>query len=551
MLDQAIKKHASRVVLRHKVDGVWQEITYEELGQRVLLVAEALHELSVTVGDHVALFSENSTNWIEIYLAVVGLGAAVIPLDAKLHEQEVTHILHDSEARVLLATVRQYALIKNIEDKLSSLRAVVIIDGEKVLPTEISRVRYEAYESILASMTERAQSDSPAYNLTAPQDDDIASIIYTSGTTGRPKGAMLSHKNFISDTNSIVSAFSGVAESDNFLMVLPLHHAFAFTASFLLPFALGSSISIVESLRTIAENMRETQPTVLIGVPLLLDKMYGRIETGIKKSLLARFLIAVGLTRVVGKKILAKLGGKLRVVVCGGAPCDPDMINGWARLGLLVREGYGLTESAPVLTVNPPELNKPGTVGKPLPGIDMRIDDANELGIGEILASGDNIMLGYYKNQDATDEVIQDGWLHTGDLGSFDTDGYLTISGRKKSLIVNREGKNIYPEEVEAQLLKSDYISEALVLGYLEPGEKVGERVGVIVIPDQENILADKPHQTDEQIIKLMQKEVRKQSQALSEYKRPRCTQVRFEEFMKTSTQKIKRYLYSIDPAHL
>ena len=204
-----------------------------------------------------------------------------------------------------------------------------------------------------------------------------------------------------------------------------------------------------------------------------------------------------------------------------------------------------------MVAVNPPARNKPGTVGPPLPGIEMKIVDPNEFGVGEIVLKGDNVMAGYYKNQEATDEIIRDGWLHTGDLGSFDADHYLTISGRKKSLIVNREGKNIYPEEVENQVLKSPYIAEALVLGYQEPGGKAGEKVGVIVVPDQEFILEDKPDLRDEEIERLVQQEVRSLTGKLADYKRPRCIQVRYEEFQKTSTQKVKRYLYAINTSHL
>jgi long-chain acyl-CoA synthetase len=362
---------------------------------------------------------------------------------------------------------------------------------------------------------------------------------------------MLSHRNFVSDVTGALEAFKGITCEENFLLVLPLHHAFAFTACLLVPIQLGCSISLVESLKTIAENMAETHPSVLIGVPLLIEKMLAKIHMGIQKKTSARLMMKIGLGKMVGRKILERLGGKLRVVICGGAPCDPDVIQGWAKLGLIVREGYGLTEAAPVVALNPPERNKPGTVGKALPNVQIQILHANENGVGEIAVKGENVMLGYYKNKTATEEVIQGGWLMTGDLGSFDREGYLTISGRKKSLIVNREGKNIYPEEVEAQILKSPFIAEALVLGYREPDEKTGEKVGTIVVPDQEAIQARKHHITDDEIEALIQKEVRQHTMDISGYKRPRCIQIRYEEFQKTSTQKIKRYLYAIDTSKL
>jgi len=335
---------------------------------------------------------------------------------------------------------------------------------------------------------------------------------------------------------------------ENFLLVLPLHHSLAFTANLLLPLALGAQISLVESLKTVGENLREVSPTVLLAVPLLIEKMYARIMGRLRKRRLVYRLFKAGLRAPVAKGIRQALGGSLKLIVSGGAPACEDVLNGFGALGVPITEGYGLTETAPVLTLNPPAAPRPGTVGKPVPGVEIRIANPNTEGVGEIAARGANIMAGYHGKPEETAEVIRDGWFYTGDLGSIDLDGYLTISGRLKNLIVNREGKNVYPEEVEEQIASSEFVLESLVFGYCEPGQ-TGERVGLIVVPNQDAVDAyaaeHKRVMGEADVEELIRRDVRKKLSALAKYKRPRRIQIRTEEFEKTSTGKIKRYLYA------
>ena len=360
---------------------------------------------------------------------------------------------------------------------------------------------------------------------------------------------MLTHRNFVSDVDNLLRMFV-LYPSDNFLLVLPLHHAYGFTANLLIPIAGGAEISFIENIKTIGENIRDVQPSVLIGVPLLLEKMYSRILSGLKKKRLAWILFNIGIRKPVIQGIRQKLGGKLRLVISGGAPCDPDLLHGYQQLGIPIIEGYGLTETAPVICLNTMEAPKPGTVGFPIPDIDLKIMDPNAEGIGEIAVKGPVVMNGYYNNPAATEEVFKDGYYLTGDMGRIDDEGYVHITGRKKSLIVNREGKNIYPEEVEHQILGSEYISEALAVGYRTDASKTGEAVGIIVVPDHtaidEHIHHHKKQLSEQEIEDLVRREVKKQSAGIAEYKRPRRIQIRWEEFDKTSTGKIKRYLYSM-----
>ncbi len=553
MLLNTARQRPEAVALRHKQNGQWLEISYGSLLRRTRCVSEMLHAIDLKRGSRIAIFLDNDYRWPEIYLGIAAAAFTAVPVDAKLREREAAHVLRDSQASAILVSPRTYAIVREIAEQLSELTHVVVLDGADLIPSEKTSVAYHDYAALMSEYDDVAQSESSYFDSTAPEGVDTASIIYTSGTTGRQKGAMLSHHNFCSNVSVLLDLIH-VKPTDNFLLVLPLHHVFAFTANLLIPLAGGSEISFVESLRTVGENVREVSPTVLIGVPLLLEKMYGRIKAGLQKNKVASLLLAVGLRKPVIKGVRENLGGKLRLAVVGGAPSSPDMLRGFMRLGVPVLEGYGLTETAPVLTLNPPEAPKPGSIGKPLPNVELRIDSPNDEGVGEIAARGPNIMQGYYNNPHATEEVIRDGWFFTGDLGYIDDDGYVVITGRRKNLIVNREGKNIYPEEVETQLLTSPFILECLALGYTIPGE-TGERVGLMVVPDDEAIDVEgrrrkKPF-SESEIEELLRVEVKRAAEQLADYKRPRCIRIRTEPFERTSTQKVKRYLYALSPTEV
>jgi long-chain acyl-CoA synthetase len=549
LLNRAASESGDRVAIRFKHGKQWRTYSYRELRTRVQHVAEMCVDFGVKPGDRVALWRENAPDWQEIYLGIVSVGGIAVPVDAKLQPQEVLHILHDSGAKVLFTAARNYSVLSDIEARLPALKSVVLIGGHSLLPVESAHIEYFDYQERLKFVHIRATSKKRAYDRIGPEPGDLASLIYTSGTTGRQKGAMLTHQNFVSNVESCLDAIA-VTSADNFLVLLPLHHSFAFTTTMVIPLYVQCGVSMVENLKTIAQNMAETKPTVMLAVPLLLEKMLVRILEGVDKKTVARFMYHHGLARLVGRGVRKKLGGSLRLIISGGAPADPDVLHGWNRLGMKLVEGYGITETSPVISLNP--LNKPriGTVGKVLPNVEVRIDAPDESGSGEIVVSGPSIMQGYYNNPEATANCLKDGWFYSGDLGYFDKRGYLVINGRQKNLIVNKEGKNIYPEEVEIQMNHSPYILESLCMGYCDEGS-VGERVGLIAVPDfghfdEEAAERGKPFSDEEIRLKVVES-VKDQCAHLSGYKRPRCIQVSFEEFQKTSTQKVKRYLYAID----
>lgn len=554
LLLDACERRGNAVALRFKQDGAWHTLSYRDVLRRSRHVAEVLHALHVRPGDKVGLFLPNVPEWPEIYFGIVGLGATAVPVDAKLTDQEVSHVLRDSECGVVFAADRAYPALRDVEERLPDLRAAVLLGrGEAPAGKPARHVAYHDYATLVAAAAS-AHHGSHAFERHDPAPHDVASIVYTSGTTGRQKGAMLTHANFTSNVAACLAVIDLRAD-DSFLLVLPLHHVFSFTANLLVPFAAGGEISFVESLKTVGENLREVAPTALIAVPLLIEKLHGRLMAGLKRKPLAHLLYRTNLLRgPIVRGVRKALGGRLRCIVVGGAPPDPRALREFLRLGVPILEGYGLTETAPVLTLNPLAAPRPGFAGKPLPGVELRIVNPNADGVGEIAARGPCIMAGYYRDPDATALVIRDGWFHTGDLGRLTSDGYLQITGRLKNLIVNREGKNIYPEEVEHAIAASPYILESLVLGYRGPDE-TGERVGAIVVPDQQALdaLAAREGRPlgESEMRDLMVREVKRTVQAVAPYKRPRSIQIRNGEFEKTATAKIKRHLYAMAPAAL
>jgi len=550
-LNRSATERPDEIALKFKQDGSWKTRSFSGLRERVWHVSEMLAELGVLEGDRVAIYRENSPEWFELYHGIVGIGAIAVPVDAKLRESEVRHIFRDCGVVVAFASCRMAETLSEMKDQIVSLKHLVMLDCAEKNAHLCDKLDCKFYGDLFEQVSEKALAQGRAFDRMGPTASSPASFIYTSGTTGRQKGAVLTHHNFMTNVDSILKAVPFL-ENDNVVLILPLHHSFAFTTTVLATIYVGCQVTIVENLKTIKANMVETSPTIMCAVPLLLEKMLARVMANVNSKKIAKFMFNAGLAKVVGKKVRDGLGGKLRLVVSGGAPISPSTLETWSKLGFCIVEGYGITETAPVISVNPPNAPKVGTVGKPLVNVDVKIDNPNPEGIGEICARGENVMQGYWNNPEETAKVLVDGWYHTGDLGYFDEDGYIVISGRKKSLIVNREGKNIYPEEVELQVLKSDLVLECLALGYREADE-TGERVGLIVVPNQEVIdemqSLEGTSLSDEQIETKVREDIKKKLQTLSDYKRPRKIDVRFEEFEKTTTQKIKRYLYTFDSA--
>lgn len=550
-LEKFAQETPQATALRYFEAKDWHARSWADFLAGVRAVAEAYGPRFALCprAENVALMLPNGPEWMEAYLACSGAGVGVVPLDPKLHSAEVEYILKDSGAVVVTTDKAHLDLMRLIAPNLPDLRAVVLVDAGEVGPDALGDVPLFDYVALKSDpeTVRRAAGHEAWYGTHVAQEEDVASIIYTSGTTGKPKGAMLTHANFIADIEGALRAFDDmtVDGNDTLLVVLPLFHAFSFCTNFVLGLFRGCQMAFVRSLYTIGEDIRVLQPTIVMSVPLLAEKMFDRIDAKIKASKKARFLMAVGLGGLVRHNVRKGLGGRLRFMIVGGAPCPKHVLEGFRCLALPVLEGYGLTECSPVVSIAGPKVAKIGTIGLKLANIEIRLADQNEQGVGELQVKGPITMKGYWHNEAATAEAFDGDWLKTGDLASIDEIGLISIRGRKKALIVNREGKNIYPEEVEARIGADPVVADCVVVGYTTGGIP-GEKVGCVVHPNTDllkemNGGVEMPWPEAE---KIAQRRVHAQCQHLADYKRVRKVVVSKEPLARTSIQKVRRVAY-------
>ncbi|PYP38414.1 MAG: long-chain fatty acid--CoA ligase [Gemmatimonadetes bacterium] len=481
-----VDRHAGLpAAFRSKVGGAWVSITHRDALERVQAISLGLRELGIKPGDKVAILSENRPEWSLSDYACLCARATDVPIYPTLPAKQTEYILNDSEAvAVFCSTVSQVNKVLEVKGNLSRLKHVIVFDGAAAAqrPGVLSFADLEAKGR--AAVPRHPQWKQEA--LTA-QPDDLATLIYTSGTTGDPKGVMLSHHNIWSNVQAVLQMIP-IGIGDECLSMLPLSHSYERMVDYTL-FQAGVIINFAESFDTVATNLGEVKPTVVLSVPRLYEKVYARVlenalsGSAIKRTIffwakrtgeqwatlsLAGLPIPGGLAikkkvadRLVFAKLQARTGGRIRFFVSGAAPLSADIAKFFYSAGLPIIEGYGLTESSPVLTLNPLDRIKLGTVGRAIPGVELKIAQD-----GEILARGPNIMQGYYKLPDATKETIDaEGWLHTGDIGELDSDGYLKITDRKKELIKTAGGKYIAPQPIEGMVKRNKFVANAVLYG--------------------------------------------------------------------------------------
>lgn len=521
----------------------WQTRTYAETWDRVRTLSEWFGQHGLRPGaSRVALMLPNSPQWVELYLAIAGLNGTVVPIDPKLTAPEVHHILSDSEAIFLVTDPAHVPMVAELTAALPHLQRL-LLTAPAPIPDGFS-IPIDTVADALTAVTPGSSLrfwNEPAYQ---PTPESICGILYTSGTTGKPKGAMLTHRNFISDALGSLDAIKmNVTPQDRFLMVLPLFHAFSFTANFLVAVVAHAQLVYIRSLRTFSDDMRTLSPTVLMAVPLMAEKLAAKLFSAARETLIGKMLCLLT-PRLVGKRMMAALGGALRLIIVGGAKCDPALLQRLNRFGIPASEGYGLTECAPIISLNAPNLGKIGSVGPAIQHLEARIHAPDANGVGELQVRGPQVFPGYWRRPDATAETFDGDWLRTGDLASMDEAGFITIRGRAKALIVNREGKNIYPEEVEQAIARDPLIGGVVVLAYHGKDEP-GERVGAIVSPNEDYIQRMYPNITDEALTALLRDAVKRQCETLAAYKHPRKISVSLTPLIRTSTQKVRRGVYA------
>ncbi len=553
--DFAIENYSTAIAMKKRHSWGYQSISYQEFGKLISFLGSGLMSKGLKKGDRIALMAGNSPEWVVMYAAITACGAVVVPLDTNLRENELKHVLLHSMARFLVVSPKIYHdLVKG-----AKVKDVDII----VLGEQDSTIETMTVTEIMAAGKEIINNGDTAFFSAKAEvrPEDIAAICYTSGTTGNSKAAVLLQSNLVANIESLMSRLP-ITSDDIFLCMLPLHHTFSSMCVFLVPVMCGSTIVFARSKRPdlILKDVMQEGITILVAVPLLFEHlapMLIPVKSGKKRgvSFFKKIFLGMvyGLGKLVGKKMektetakkLVSAGlKKIRFCASGGAALRSDVENAFFDAGIPVLQGYGLTETSPVCAINPFEKPVRGSIGPPLPGIDMKIDTPDADGIGEILVKGANVMKEYYKNPEATQAVLRGGYFYTGDLGRVDDEGYFTIVGRIKSLIVTAGGKNIYPDELEAMLNRNPYILENIVIAVED--RKGNTRPGAIVVPNYDAIgsvpeLSEKL--TDETIREFIGTEVKKIFADLPDYKRILDFQVRNEELPKTSTRKVKRHM--------
>ena len=483
LINQA-SRLGNRAALRSKQNRQYQNITWNELYSSVIKISAYLRQFGIKKGDRIGLLSENRPEWVFADLAILSVGAVVVPLYPTSSPKEVEYIVTNSECKILfLSTNSQFQRLKLSISSLASIKQTIIFDS-----LDISQQNVKSLPALLDSFQLDGSANAKfEAGVSQVKLDDLATIIYTSGTTGPPKGVMLSHRNFLVNCYDAKEALPA-GKDDIFLSFLPLSHVFERMGGYYLSFLSGSTIAYAENMSTVPENLFEVKPTITCAVPRFFEKMYARIQSQIDEKgelskrifkwavnvgqkvnsfkrqnrslpfgLKCQYIIAY---RLVYSKIYQKMGGRLRCFISGSAPLSKELAEFFYSVGILILEGYGLTETSPVISVNRWGHFKFGSVGLPMKHIETRIADDDE-----IVVKGPSVMVGYYKNEAATKEAIQDGWFHTGDLGKLDSEGFLYITGRKKDVIKTSGGKMISPQNIENLLLVDPLFSQVVLVG--------------------------------------------------------------------------------------
>ena len=519
-------------------------VTYSEFKNDIDNLGTALLNLGFA-NKRIIIISPNRYEWCVSYLAITTGNMVVVPLDKSLPENELIDSVIRSEADAVIFDKKYMDTFKKIyESNKSNLKNYICIDLEEDTEHVLSYKKLILHGKELIENGDRSHLDAKIDN------KKMSIMLFTSGTTSLSKIVMLSHYNICSNVYAL-GCVAKVTHKDTFLSFLPLHHTYESTTTFLYGLSCGITIAFCDGLRYIVNNLKEYKVTGFVCVPVLLETMYKRILQGIEKqgktklfnrmTAFSNFLLKfkIDIRRILFKSVLNQLGGHLRVVVYGAASIDKNTVIGLKNIGINMLNGYGLTETSPVLSAENDKYKKAGSVAFPMPGMEIMIDSPDEKGVGEICAKGPCLMLGYYKNEEATKEAIKDGWFHTGDLGYYDKDGYLFISGRKKNVIILKNGKNIFPEELETLIAKLPYVTENMVYAR----DKNEDIIVAVKIVYNESIMKEMfPNATKNDYHDIIWKDIKEINKTLPKYKYIKHLIVTDIPMIKTTTQKIKRH---------
>ncbi len=548
LVNRSAEKYPNNVAYKFKrnlgkPNQVIIEKTYKEVKEEV----EALGTMLLNMGlenKKVALIGNNRYEWCESYFAVTTSNMVVVPLDKALPNQEIKSLIERSQADAVIYENKYSEVFNSLrEENNETLKYYINMDLKQNENGVLS------FTKLIEDGKELLNKGDEKYSQVKIDNEKMSILIFTSGTTNTSKGVMLSQKNITSNILAMAK-MSKMYPDDVLLSFLPLHHTFECTITFLYGYYSGATVAFCDGLKYIAKNLQEYKISVFVAVPL--ETIYKKIQKGIKDqgkekivntmSKIANFLLKfhIDIRRKVFKSVLDQLGGNLRIAYFGAASMDKNVIKGYNNFGIDTVQGYGLTETSPLLAAETDKEHCPGSVGMAPFNVQLKLEDVDEKGVGEIVAKGPNIMLGYYENPEATKAVMKDGWFHTGDLGYYDKDGYLYITGRKKEIIVLKNGENVYPSEIEFLVNKLPYVTESIVF----PRENTkGEiAIGVKAVYDKDLIKEKFGEKTEAEYKKLVWEDIKEINQRLSQFKKIKELIITTEALEKTTTQKIKRF---------
>jgi len=549
LIERSAEKYADNVAYKFKRNlGKKNETVVEKTYKEIKEEVEALGTVLLNMGlenKKIALIGNNRYEWCVSYLAIITSNMVVVPLDKMLPENEIKSLIGRSKVDAVIYEDKYSQIFENIKQDNDQEKYFINMDLKKDENDILS------FTTLIKKGNQAIQNGDKKYNSIKINNEKMSILIFTSGTTNTAKGVMLSQKNITSNIMGMAK-MSKMYENDVLLSFLPLHHTFECTITFLYGFYSGATIAFCDGLKYIAKNLQEYKISVFVAVPLVLETIYKKIQKGIKEqgkeklvnimSKIANFLLIfhIDIRRKIFKSVLDQLGGNLRIAYFGAAAMDKNVIEGYNNFGIDTVQGYGLTETSPLVAAETDKQKCPGSVGMAPFNVEIKLEDVDDKGIGEIVTKGPNVMLGYYEDEEATKQVLEEGWLHTGDLGYFNKDGYLFITGRKKEVIVLKNGENVFPSDIEFLVNKLAYVQESILF----PRENAkGEiALGIKVVYGEDEIKTHFGEKTEKEYKELIWEDIKEINKNLSQFKRIKELIITTEELEKTTTKKVKRF---------
>ena len=549
MIEYSIEKYADKVAYKYKKNGdlkhvEYVEKTYKQVGKDIKAFATALlnrnleHKKIVVIGN-------NRYEWCVTYLAVTSGNMIIVPMDKALPDNEIENLVTRSEAEVAIFDKKYLDVMKKLKEDVNvNLQMLICMD-------DIVDEKIEKFSELLQKGKELIEKGNDQYEKVEINPEKMSIMLFTSGTTNEAKAVMLSQKNICANLSDFAS-WVKLYPTDTLLSFLPIHHTFECTVTFLYGFYSGCTVAFCDGLKYIQKNLAEYKVSVFVAVPLVLETMYKKIRKAIHdqgKDNLIQTMIKVSnvllkckidLRKVIFKQILDNLGGNIRLVLYGAAPMDKETIVGFNNFGIELVQGYGLTETSPVIAAESDKEKKPGSVGLALPSLNVRIENPDENGEGEILVKGPSVMMGYYHNDEENKKAFVDGWFRTGDYGYITEDGFIYVTGRKKDIIVLRNGKNVYPQEIENLINKLSYVTESLV--YQRGKDKTDTMLCAKIVYDKDLIKEKFGEKTEKEYQDSIWEEIKEINKQLPVFKHIKHITITTEPLIKTTTQKVKRY---------